>query len=381
MGEYKVKNVEILIKNGCVIDPYNNICKKMDIGIDNGRIVVDSEMVGKESVDATDCCVVPGLIDYHTHIAAECTELGAVPDTIFPPMGVTTAVDAGSTGVSNYASFRRMSLLSTTRIKAFLNVCSAGLVTTSYCENINPNTFESEKILSFLDKYSDQLLGLKIRQSKEIAGQYGLTPMEKMIEIAEKARCQVVVHSTNPAGSPKDILKMLRPNDIYAHVYQGKGMNILENNHVIDEAFEARKRGIIFDAANGRNHFSFKIAQKALEESFLPDVISTDITAKTVFKGNRVFSLPFIMSKYLALGLSMTQIVERTTRIPACLIGKEKELGSLSNDTVADVTILRCIHKQTTFDDFEGAEKKGEKLIKTELTMRAGHIVFRQIDF
>jgi len=145
--------------------------------------------------------------------------------------------------------------------------------------------------------------------------------------------------------------------------------------------YEAQKRGVIFDAANGGNHFSFSVAKAALAEGFLPDIISTDLTVKTLFKGRKVFSLPFVMSKYLALGLPLPQIIARTTQIPARLLGLEKDLGSLSPNTVADIAIFRCVEAPAAFEDFAGETVLGDCLLKSEMTIQRGTCVFRQIDF
>ncbi|MBQ7796197.1 MAG: metallo-dependent hydrolase [Lachnospiraceae bacterium] len=375
------KKVDYLIQGGHVIDGYRNISEVKDLAIKDGKIV-DSENVDPTYViDATGCIVTPGLIDFHCHVAERVTELGIPVESSCFPTGVTTAVDAGSTGVSNYEAFRTMSMNSRVRIKAFLNVCAAGLVTSAYHENINPDYFRKEKILDFLNKYSDQLIGLKIRQSAEIAGELGIKPMKRMLEIAEEAKCPVVVHTTNPPVSPEEIVEMLRPGDVYAHVYQGKGMTVVRDGNVISELPDAQKRGVIFDAANGGNHFGFKVAETCMKEGFLPDIISTDLTVKTMYIPGKVFSLPFIMSKYLAMGMALEEIVERVTTIPARVLGEEKELGSLCEGTCADIVIHKLIDHPTVFQDFFGDERKGEKLFKTQMTFRAGMPVFRQIDF
>ena len=231
-------------------------------------------------------------------------------------------------------------------------------------------------------RYQDQLLGLKVRQSAEIAGDLGLKPMRAMLEIAGELGCPVTVHTTNPAGSPEEILKMLRPGDVYAHVYHGKGRTILdERENVIPALYEAQKRGVILDAANGGNHFSFRVAKAAIRQGVLPDVISTDLTVKTLFKGRKVFSLPFVMSKYLAPGLSLPQIIKAAAQVPAKIMGAERELGSLSVGTAADISIFRCLARKTVFEDFCGEVMEGDRLLKTELTILGGEVVFRQADF
>lgn len=373
--------VDYIIRGGHVIDCYQGISKQMDIAVKDGKIVDAENAEAVHEIDAAGCIVTPGLIDFHTHIGAFVTELGIVGEASYFPNGVTSVVDAGSTGTSNYEAFRILSAQSRLRIKAYLNVSPAGLVTTAYHENVDPDHYQKEKLIRLLKKYPDQLLGFKIRQSKEIVGDLGTEPERAMIEIAEEAGCPVVVHTTNPPRDVDDIAKQLRPGDVYAHVYQGKGKTVVEDGKVRPEFFEYQKKGIIFDAANGTNHFSLDVAQKCLEQGFLPDVISTDLTTKSAYIPGKVFSLPFIMSKYMALGLPMEKIIECTTLTPARLMKEEKEIGSLCAGTCADIAIHRVIPHETVFEDCFGKKLQGDSLLKTELTMREGNVVYRQIDF
>lgn len=373
--------MDILIQGGRVVDPYNGIDKVCDIAVKNGRIVSAGEEEAAQVMDAAGCLVTPGLIDGHAHVAAEVTGLGIAPESCCPT-GVTAVIDAGSTGIDNYRAFRARTCNLPIRVKALLNVCPGGLVAKSYHENVDPKYYRPAELIRTMRRYPDQLIGLKVRQSAEIAGDLGLKPMKAMLEIAEEIGCPVTVHTTNPAGEPEEILRLLRPGDVYAHVFQGKGRTILdEEQKVLPVLYEAQERGVILDAANGSNHFSFRIAREAIRQGILPDVISTDLTVNTLFKGKRVFSLPFVMSKYLALGLDISQIIKRTTQIPARIMGLEKELGSLSMGTAADISILRCVEKKIDFEDFSGEVMTGSRLLKTEAVILGGETVFRQIDF
>lgn len=371
----------MVIRNGRVIDTYQKWNQIQDIAIDKGRIVSAEDTEGAEEIDASGCIVTPGWIDFHAHLAYMMTELGILPDSAYFPTGVTTAVDAGSTGVGNYRAFRAQTEYSQMRIKAYLNICTAGLTSSTYHETIDPACMNREKMLEFMKLYPDQLLGFKVRQSREIAGKLGLEPLKELNRLAGEAGCSVVVHTTNPPAEPEEITQLLRPGDVYAHVYQGKGTTILREGRVRPSLFEEQKRGVIFDAANGGNHFGFSVARQALKEGFLPDIISTDLTVKTLMKGNRVFSLPFVASKYLALGMEKEAIVKRVTQNPARQLGEERNLGSLANGTEADIAIFRVVPKEVVYQDTFGEEVNGNQLFKTEMTIRHGRTVYRQIDF
>ncbi len=372
---------DYLIKGGTVIDCYQKIYKTVDIAVRDGVIVDADEVQAAHVIDAEGCLVTPGLIDFHCHLGYGLTDLGIPGEASAFPSGVTTAVDAGTSGTANYQAFREMTLRSRLRIKAFLNVCPAGLVTTAYHENIDPSCFQPSKIIRFLRKYNDQLLGLKIRQSAEIAGNLGLAPLEAALEIAQQAHCPVAVHTTNPPVPAGEIARLLRKDDIYIHVYQGKGETVVRNGKIVPEVLEARRRGVVFDAANGTNHFSLAVAEACLQQGFEPDIISTDLTRKSLYIPGKVFSLPFIMAKYLALGMPLEKIVACTTLQPAAYLGQAKELGSLCEGTCADIAVFRLADHPVTFQDFSGKSVTGTKLLKTQLTMREGEVVFRQVDF
>ena len=238
--------LDLLIKNGHVIDPANRTDQIGNIAIYNGRITRYEEgEPARHVVDAAGRYVFPGLIDAHAHMFQEGTEIGIYPDVAYLPTGVTSAIDF-SAGVANYPIFRSAVIArSRVTIKSFLQVCSAGLTTTSYHECINPKFFNAEKIVRMYHDNQDNILGLKIRQSEELAEGLGIEPLKETVRIAGMAGCPVEVHCTNIPVPTSEVLKVLRPGDIFEHVYQGvKNTIIDENGKLYDCVREARKRGI-----------------------------------------------------------------------------------------------------------------------------------------
>ena len=235
--------LDLLIKNGHVIDPANRTDQVGNIAIYNGRITRYEEgEPARHVVDAAGRYVFPGLIDAHAHMFQEGTEIGIYPDVAYLPTGVTSAIDF-SAGVANYPIFRSAVIArSRVTIKSFLQVCSAGLTTTSYHECINPKFFNPENIVRMYHDNQDNILGLKIRQSEELAEGLGIEPLKEPVRIAG---CPVEVHCTNIPVPTSEVLKVLRPGDIFEHVYQGvKNTIIDENGKLYDCVREARKRGI-----------------------------------------------------------------------------------------------------------------------------------------
>ena len=369
------------IQNGTVLDPSRGMNQAGEVRVSGERIVADVPE-SATAIDASGCLVCPGLIDYHLHVYAGGTEIGTPADAGLLPQGVTTAVDAGSAGPVNYAHFSETVIArSAVRVLSVLNVSSAGLVTVRYPENVDPRHYDLEASARLLERYRGELLGLKVRQGKEIVAGLGLEPLRSTLRMADQLACPVVVHVTNAPCSQAELVDLLRPRDVFCHVFHGTGPTIFApDGSLLPAIRSARARGVIFDAANGWSHFSFASAQAALRQGFLPDVISTDLTNRTVYK-QPVFGLPFIMSKYLSMGMPLMDVVTATTSTPARLIGMEKEIGTLAPGACADIAIFKKVERLVKLVDTQGVQWEGNTLLIPQLTMRAGKVLFRQIDF
>lgn len=375
----------ILITGGRIIDPWRGINGVGDVFVSGDRIAEykSGEATRHETIiRAEGCLVLPGLIDFHAHVFYDASDNSIPPDVGMLPNCVTTTVDGGTAGTANYEIFRKNVIVnSVVRIKSFLSVSPPGQATAKFDEEHDPKYYDEEKMERLFRQYPHELLGLKVRQSKEVVGELGLTPLKRALQIAAQLSCRVAVHTTDSPGTTSELVQLFRPGDIFAHVYHGKGSTIIgPDNCVLPEVKEARKRGVIFDAANGRNHFSFKTARAALEDGFAPDVISSDLTWLTMFK-QPVFGLPWLMSKYLALGMELEDIVAACTSTPAQLLGMAGEIGTLAPGACADIAIMKLIDHRCEFLDVTGDNCRGEKLLLPQVTIRAGRIVFRQLNF
>jgi dihydroorotase len=377
--------IDIIIRNGEVVDPERNHQVVGDVWISRGKIIDPrgGESPGTQTViDATDCLVLPGLIDFHAHVFPGGTEMGVPADPVFLPQGITTVVDGGSAGYANYeAFFHEVILKNKIRILSLLNVSATGLTTTRYPENVDPQYFNLSGIEDLFHRFGNYILGLKVRQSAEIVGELGIKPVQGALEIAASTGCRVVVHMTNPPCSPDEIARLLRKGDVFCHVYYGTGQTIVDRRgRILEGVIEARENGVIFDAANGKNHFSFQTAKAGFENNFFPDVISSDLTAMTLF-GNHVFSLPFVLSKYLSLGMPLKETIAACTSTPARWMGLNGEIGTLAPGAGADVSIFRLVNRRSRFIDSGGTEFVGGKLLVPQVTVLGGKIVYAQLDF
>jgi dihydroorotase len=379
-------NVDLKITGGTIIDPARSMNERSDVLIRGNAIVAAAKgevVEAATTINAAGCLVLPGLIDFHAHLYGGGTESGVHADSALLPMGVTTGVDAGSCGSANYESFlRTVVAVSQVRIFSFVNISPAGLIATRYPEQLDPRFYDEPRIAELFHRYRGQCLGLKIRLSREIVGTLGSKPLESTLQIANRLGCAVTVHTTNPPIPPEQIAAMLRPGDVYCHMYHGVGDTIIGSEGKIPAGFyDARKRGVLFDTANGRKNFSLRIAKAALAEGFLPDIISSDLTRKTLF-GDFVFSLPFTMMKFLSLGMTIEQVVAACTSVPARQIGMQGKLGTLAPGAFADVAIFQRVKKQPlSVKDESGDSITVDDWPLPQMTILNGQIAYRQIDF
>ncbi|MDR3561338.1 MAG: amidohydrolase family protein [Negativicutes bacterium] len=377
---------DLLICNGTVVDPARDFFGKADVLIQNNKIVdtpSGAKVDAAKVIDVAGCLVLPGLVDYHTHLYHGGTEIGVPADSALLPQGVTTAVDQGSAGVNNFEGFFKTVLAgSQVRVFAHLHASPAGLATLPrFLEPVDPKLYDVESALSLFEKYSRQLVGLKIRQTKEIVGEFGLAPLAATIKMAEAIGCRVVVHTTNPPGAVEDLVALLRSGDVYTHMYQGKGSNIIDGGGKVRQAVrDARARGVLFDTADGRVHHAFSVARAAIAAGFEPDIISTDLVRGNVFDQS-VFGLPLVMSKYLGLGISLKNVVKACTATPAGLIGMDGKVGTLTPGAYADVAVFRLKELPVMMEDIFGETLALSQVFIPRLTVLGGRVVYRSLEW
>lgn len=367
-----------------VLDPAAGVDERRDLYISASRLVDPGgeavKCLPERVIDLTGCIVTPGLIDYHAHVFCSGSNIAIEPDRLLS-QGTTTVVDAGTAGCANYEAFE-CDVIRTSRIgiRSFLNIDSRGQEDAARPENFDPALYDREDIRAVVERYGEQLLGLKLRLSR------GIVPDERAEEILRACveladwlekrtgkHLRLCVHATDcplPAG---DLAAMLRPGDIFCHCFQGKGHSILTEDGGIDPGvLEARERGVLFDAANGRGNFSLFVARGALRAAFLPDIISSDLTVSTFLGSPHVRSLPHVLSKYLALGLSLPEVLRRCTEMPAKLLGMECEIGTLRPGARADIAVFKLEDRIWEQEDFCGSKIRCEKLLVPQMTFLGG---------
>jgi dihydroorotase len=378
---------DFLIHGGRLIDPAAGLDGMYDTAVKNDRIISVSEAdEARDTIDASGCLVTPGLIDYHTHIFRSGAFSGTSPE-MMAAQGTTAAVDAGTAGTANYDAFHRTDIENAgMRIRSFLLPFAAGQVSFAVPESYDPRGFDTEKIQRLAHDYPQEILGLKIKFSRGIIPDdhdTALRYLKNVVELADTVPgWRVCVHVTDAPLPAEEIASLLRAGDIYCHCYAGEGNTILDaEGRVFPGIRRARERGVLFDAANGFSNFSIDVAQKAIAQGFLPDIISTDLTSMHANRPGYVKNLPYVMSKYLALGLNLKDIIKAVTAVPAEAMNLAGQVGTLAPGSEADVAIFRLKDADVTFRDKAGSTLHGTQLLVPQLTILQGRVVYCQTDF
>ena len=365
-----------------MVDAKNHLSAERDVAIRDGKIAAIVEHIPASSalktVDVSGLYVTPGLIDIHVHVYASPGERnsyagdnGVWPDGFTLRSGVTTVADAGSSGCRNFEDFKDHIIdRSKTRVLAFLNIVGAGMRGPKYEDNLAD--MQPEPAADMAKRYPGLIVGIK---TAHYSGPEW-TPVEHAVEAGTLANIPVMVDfGANRPERPIDILltQKMRPGDIYTHCYSGLRNELLPDGKVNPGMWAGRKRGVIFDVGHGGGSFAWRIAVPAIQQGFLPDSISTDLHIGSMNSGMK--NMLNVMSKFLAMGLSIDQVIAWSTWNPAREIHHE-ELGNLSAGSIADVSVLRVEHGKFGFTDMYGARMDGSQKLICELTIKGGKVVY-----
>ncbi|AGB19322.1 amidohydrolase/deacetylase family metallohydrolase [Thermoanaerobacterium thermosaccharolyticum] len=371
-------DIDLLIKNGHVLDPSNNINGKYDVAISNGKIQsilkpgnLNQSNI-KNELDVSGNLVIPGLIDLHVHVFPNRTLLGTLADNVGIKQGVTTVVDAGSTGVKYLNYFMKEVVENNnTRILLWINIASQGL-----CEGLSEladlKYLEPDKVIEAISN-NNLIRGIKVRMSSSVVKGNGIRPLEIAKNLSQKIGVPLMVHIGNYPPYLADILNLLDAGDVVTHAFHGKKGGILnENGYLIPEAEKALKRGVLFDVGHGTSSFSFKTIKRTKELGLNPSTISTDIYNSNL--NGPVYNMAITMTKLIAMGYSLEDVVKATTNMPAKVLRMENEIGNLRVGTVADISILTWKHSPIKLKDSMGEEVLVEKYLVPLYTIKSGEV-------
>jgi dihydroorotase len=373
---------DLVIAGGEVLDPGQKLRARRDVGIKNGQIAALAPSIpadrSVQRIDATGKLVTPGLVDLHTHCYPHISAFGLPFDEFTPITATTTAVSAGDAGWNTFGGFRHWAApQSHTRLFAFVHISSIGLAGGAPVgELLNMNYADADACAKIVAENADIVLGVKVRVSDYTvgtAGANGIEALRRAIKAAEGAgkSFPVMLHIGGSPGSLPDLLDMLRPGDVLTHAFTGAGNNVVQSGNLLAAALRAKQRGVVIDVGHGGGSFDFTIADPAIQQGLVPDTISSDLHSYSINSPGYP-TLPWVMSKFLSLGLSLEDVVEKTTIAPARVIGRVAGLGTLQVGAPADVAVFELADGPVEFVDTMKHARKGTKKLVPVYTVRGG---------
>jgi len=373
---------DLLLKGGHVIDAKNGISEVRDVAIAGNKVALVAKDIpasnARKTIDVSPFYVTPGLVDMHEHVFSTSMnreylgEHDVRADSFSFRSGVTTVVDAGSSGWRTFGEFRDGVInKEKTRVFAMLNIVGSGMGGRLDVEQ-NTKDMDPAATAEVARRNSDVVVGIKVAH---YAGPEWIA-VDRGVEAGNLAHIPVMVDFAEfrPERPFQElVLKHLRPGDIYTHQYLRVVPMLDAQGKVLPYLFEARKRGIIFDVGHGGGSFSFLQAVPAVKQGFIPDSISTDLHTDSMNAGMK--DMLNLMSKFLNMGMSLDDVIACSTWHPARQIHHE-ELGTLSVGSDADIAVLRLDHGKYGFVDSARLRMQGDKMLVAEMTIRDGKIVW-----
>ena len=375
---------DFLIKGGRVVDPANGLDAVRDVAIKDGKIAAVAPDIpaarALKAVDARGLVVTPGLIDIHVHVfpGEKLRDYAGGDWSIFPDgftlrSCVTTVADAGTSGWRNFPDFKRRIVdESKTRVLAFLNIVGNGMGSGKIEQN--SDDMDGEATAAMALQHKGVIVGIK---SAHYNGP-DWKPYEQAVIAGTKADIPVMIDFGGNVKAGRTLMdlfmKHLRPGDIFTHMYGGvRGEQDQATKGPSAAMVEGRRKGIVFDVGHGGASFRYSAAIPMMKAGFLPDSISTDLHTSSM--NSSMKDQLNLMGKFMAMGLSLQDVVRMSTINPARQI-EQDALGRLSVGATADVAVLRVEQGSFGFADPVGGLLKGSQRLQCELTVRDGKVLY-----
>lgn len=371
--------LDLLIKRGRLFDATQDLTGEIcDVGIVDGRVASVQPDIptsqAKEVIDAQGLLVAPGLIDLHVHVYDGVGVYGVDADTYCLRRGVTTALDTGSAGALTFPGLRKYVIdKAKTRVYALLHIAEQGIVSRNgeLLDLRNANVEESVRVVN---ANRDVILGMKIRLGKRQVGEHAPEALALALEAAEATGLPLMIHVSDLAMPVAEMLDMLRPGDILTHCFEQQSKTVLDHRGSVSDAIrKAVDRGIVLDVGHGMGSFSLPVAKQALADGLAPHTISSDIHALNI--DGPVYDQVTTLAKFLSLGMSLEDVIEKSTSACARAINLPDDLGHLRPGARADVTVLSLEEGAFQFEDSMGNAWDAEQNLRTRLVVKDGELV------
>jgi len=371
---------DLILTGGTVLNPATNINQKLDVGVADGRIAAIHANLpradAKKVLDVGGCYVTPGLIDFHVHSYWGVNPYGCNLDTLCLATGVTTTMDAGSAGPTNFLGFRKLVYeQSKTRMLNFVALAQHGVLNAPG-ELLHLGFADSDGAAETVGNNRDVGVGIKVRLHKKAIGENSREALRLAIKAGEATRTPIMVHVGDTAIGMDEIADTLRPGDVITHCYTPQKPSIIdESGKLLPLVRKAKERGVIFDVGHAGGHFDFNLVRRAMSEGIVPDVISSDLHGRLKQPGfGVVVDLLTTLTKFLPLGLSFEEIIAKCTVDAARVVGWQDRIGSLEVEREADIAVLQVVDEPIKLRDSVGGEMTHKQRIAAKWTIRAGEV-------
>lgn len=366
---------DLMFAGGRVLDPGEGIDTVTDLSVSGGVVSALGESeTALQTVDAGGLILTPGFVDLHTHLYQGVSHYGIDADTYCLGRGVTTAIDAGSSGAQTFPGLRRFIIEpSETRILAFLHVAVQGMITNLLGELEDTRWASPDQAIARAREHSDVIVGVKVRLGYQMVGNDPEPALRLARQAADELGLPLMVHVIDMNQPISWLLQFLLAGDIVTHCFHGNEGGILQpDGRLFPAVARARARGVLFDVGHGIGSFTYRVARAALAQGFPPDSISSDIHAHNI--AGPAYDQATTLSKLLHVGMGLGDVIRATTTAPASAVRRDGTLGSLAPGREADLTAFELRTGHWTLTDGEGVAEVAEQLLVPRYVVRAGRI-------
>ena len=369
---------DLVLRNGRLLDPGQGRDEVTDVAFEGGKVAaIGAGLRGRAERNVTGAIVMPGHIDFHTHVYWGGTSISIDADMLARRCGTTTWLDVGSAGPGNFEGFAKHVIApSQTRILAYLHVSHAGIFafskTVMVGESQDLRLMDTVNCADVARAYPDLIRGIKVRVGANTSGINGIAPLYHALEAADRAGLPVMCHIDRPPPRYTDVVAELRPGDTLTHCFKPfPNAPCTADGRVKEAVLAARERGVLFDIGHGAGSFDFGVAESMMKAGFAPDIISSDVHVLCI--DGPAYDNMETISKFLLLGMDLAEIVRAVTATPARALGRP-DLADLSVGSTGDATIMRIEEGRFTFADVSGQTREGRQRFALDSVVVAGRL-------
>lgn len=377
---------DFVLTNGTVIDPAVGLNARRNVALQGGRVaaILDpaAPVVAQQTLDCNGLLVVPGLIDFHVHVFPGVSNFGVDPDETCLARGVTTVLDFGTAGGLIFDGFQRFVIDSAkTRVKALMLIAGQGLISSNDTKPALGELWDIaycdiEGCVQAVEKHRDSVVGIKVRCMDNISngGKNEAEGLRRARLAADATKLPLVVHPANSSLRIEHLFETLRSGDVMTHCFHDKNCKLVDDHtQVCSIVREKQREGVLLDVGHGSGSFAWRVARPMLDQGVLPDFLGSDLHTYNVH--GPVFDLVTTLTKFLHLGMSVPEIIRRSTATCAAWLGMADEIGTLKPGACADITVLDIVDGEVPLTDSEGVTEFGRRSFDVRHCFRAGRRV------